>query len=391
MSQTKFLAIMDETEIMLADAAEALLADRHHKERLRLSYERRNAYDATLWQDMAAQGWLGITLPETLGGVELQSRHAAVIARKLGRHVVPEPFVASGVMLASLAARLHDQNVDAWHSVAERLQGGESMLALAWQEDYAALNVVPSQVTATPVSDGVAINGNKLGVVAADVASHLLVTASKNGLPQLYLIAANVPGVTLRRFAGADGSSICNIELKDVQASAAQCLAGGEALVAALNYAVNEALILTSAQLLGVAEQALELTLEYMRTRVQFGKAIGSFQSLQHLAVDVRVQQSLAQAALNAALQAYERDPQNADTAAAIARAKARTSQAALQAGRFGVQAHGAIGFAAEADIGLYLKSALRLSAYLGNASQHRHALIELGAGLTKNVGELSV
>lgn len=388
--QSKFLAIMDETEIMLADAAEALLADRHYKERLRLSYERRNAYDASLWLDMAAQGWLGITLPEALGGVELQTRHAAVIARKLGRHVVPEPFVASGVMLASLAARLHEQNVEAWQTVAQRLQGGESILALAWQEDLAALNVQPEQVTAEPVADGVIINGSKLGVVAADVASHLLITASNHGVPQLVLIAANAPGVTLRRFAGADGSSICNVELKNVQATSAQCLASGEALLAALRYAVNEALILTSAKLLGAAEQALEMTLEYMRTRVQFGKAIGSFQSLQHLAVDVRVQQSLAQAALIAALQAFEAEPEGAATAAAIARAKARTSQAALQAGRFGVQAHGAIGFAAEADIGLYLKSALRLSAYLGNASQHHHALIELGAGL-KNVGELSV
>ena len=120
-------------------------------------------------------------------------------------------------------------------------------------------------------------------------------------------------------------------------------------------------------------ESALDLTLEYLRTRVQFGKAIGSFQALQHRAVDLYIQKELSRAALNAAAAALD-DPACTPErrAAAASSVKARASQAALAIGNEALQMHGAMGFTDEYDLGLYVNRALVLSAWLGNAAAHR-------------------
>lgn len=372
---------MDETEVMLADAAEVMLKDRHDKERLRQVYQGRNAYSRALWREMAEQGWLAISLSEELGGSGLLSRHAAVIAKALGQHTVPEPFVSSAAMVACLANHLQVQNAAAWQPIIESLLSGDTWVAPAWQEFANTVGVAPTLQAQPDAAGTVRLQGVKQAVIAADMADHLLVTAFDGAQVQLWSVPSNAPGVALETALGSDGSSVARVSFSQVDVAPAQCLGRGDAVLQALLQAHELALVLTSAQLQGVAEQALSLTVEYMRTRQQFGKAIGSFQSLQHLAVDARVQQALGQAALNAALRDLDGQTSTTTVRSTVARAKARTAYAAQMAGRFGVQAHGAIGFAAEADIGLYLKSALRLSAYLGNSShQRQHVAQELFA-----------
>lgn len=368
---------MDETEVMLADAVEVMLKDRHNKERLRQVYQGRNAYSRVLWREMAEQGWLAITLSEALGGSGLLTRHAAVIAKSLGQHVVPEPFASSAAMVACLVNRLHAHNPEAWQSIAVSLLSGETWSVPAWQESMSSLEVQPTLQAQTTAVGTIRLQGVKHAVIAADMADQWLVSAVEGQEVQLWCVPARTPGVLVEASLGSDGSSVSRVLFSDVELTQAQCLGRGEDVLLALLQAREEALVLTSAQLQGAAEQALSMTVEYMCTRQQFGKAIGSFQSLQHLAVDVRVQQALAQAALNAALRDMDTAASSSTLRSSVARAKARTGQAAQMAGRFGVQAHGAIGFAAEADIGLYLKTALRLSAYLGNSSYHRQHIAQ--------------
>lgn len=374
---------MDETEVMLTDAVSASLQTLHDKQRLRQIYQDHHAYDSGLWQHMALQGWLGTVLDERIGGLGLQTRHAALIARQLGREVVPEPFVHNGTMLARLANRLHEHNPEAWQVLIERLLEGQAWSALAWQESLQSLDAAPAcRLIRQPDGSGT-LEGVKHAVMGADLAEGLLVSAHDGQEASLWWVPAGQPGMALDTRLGSDGSTVSTLSLGRTPVEARHCLGTGAAVVQALEAARDEALVLTSAQLLGVAEQSLALTLEYMRTRRQFGRAIGSFQSLQHLAVDVQVQNTLAAASLRQALQQLQtvQDARpghsrlNSNAAQAIARAKARTSRAALSAARFAIQAHGAIGFAAEADIGLYLKAALRLSASLGNATFHRQAL----------------
>ena len=158
-----------------------------------------------------------------------------------------------------------------------------------------------------------------------------------------------------------------------VATSADSRVASAATARAALQLAVDHATLAASAELLGLMECALEMTLDYLRTRVQFGKPIGSYQALQHRAVDLYIQKELTRATLGAAVAAVE-DPACAAErrTAAASSAKARASQAALAICKEALQMHGAIGYTDEYDLGLYLNRALVLSAWLGNASAHR-------------------
>ena len=135
---------------------------------------------------------------------------------------------------------------------------------------------------------------------------------------------------------------------------------------------------MASAELTGILDRALEMTLDYLRTRVQFGRTIGSFQTLQHRSVDLYIQQQLAACALDDAVQAIDTQPGEPTTEAAVSRAKARCSDAASLITRQAIQMHGAIGFTEDSDVGLYVKRALTLAAWLGNSAYHRRRFARL-------------
>jgi alkylation response protein AidB-like acyl-CoA dehydrogenase len=185
-------------------------------------------------------------------------------------------------------------------------------------------------------------------------------------------VHANAAGVSRELEAIADGRHFGTVTLDDALVSRERVLASGDAAQAALSRALDRAAAVASAELYGVMSRALEMSVDYMKTRVQFGKPIGSFQALQHRAVDLYIQQQLASAVLEQGLRDLDRDPEPAARAAIASRSKARCSDAGLRIAREAIQIHGAIGFTDEYDAGLYLKRALVLAAWLGNATYHR-------------------
>jgi len=201
----------------------------------------------------------------------------------------------------------------------------------------------------------------------------------------LVWVPADAAGLSLHSRPLADGSQAAEVELANVRVPAQNLLAEGPAAVAALTRGYDETLVLTSAELLALVRSMLAMTLEYLRSRVQFGKPIGSFQALQHRAADLLIQQELTASVLAQALALLD-DPKTSATArsAMASRVKARASDAGLQVAREAVQLHGAIGVTDEYDLGLYLQRALVLSAWLGNGTQQRRRY----AALTRNLTE---
>lgn len=372
----------DETEVMLEDAARVFLANEYSLDRLRSIYHGEAALSRDLWKQFAEQGWLTLRVPEQMGGSGLQTRHGGAIARKLGEHAVAEPYVACAIMPSVIASLLNESSVNAQarNRVIDALTTGDSVFAVAWQEDPHSLSTCTSATTVTRSEDVYILTGTKSLVVAAHWADDLLVTATMNNTPSIWIVPADAPGVQVDDRVTSDGSSVSTVTFDNVRLGQQDLISQGDDVQAVLDKAIQEAVLLTSTQLTGLAHQALNLTVEYLKTRVQFGKPIGSFQSMQHHAVDVRIELALAGSAYLRALSQFEAHVSGSELEIAISAAKARASDAALKAGKFGVQAHGAIGFAAEADIGIFLKSALRLAAYLGNASFHRQCVGELVA-----------
>ena len=333
-------------------------------------------FDRGLWKEMAQMGWAGLLVPERFGGSGLGLAEMAEVARGLARMLVPEPLVPCAVLAARTL--MHCDNESLGAELLPQIASGELLAATAWQERVGDLgNRTPA--TAAELANGqVILNGAKRFVAGAAGADGFIVSARGAAGTVLVWVPASAAGLEVRLKPQADGRFAGELALRAVKLPEKHVLAPAEVARSALERAVDEATAMASAELVGVVSRALEMTLDYLRTRVQFGRPIGSFQALQHRAVDLYVQEQLAIAALGDAVTALDERPGEAATAATVSRAKARCSDAASLITRQAIQMHGAIGFTEDADVGLYVKRALALSAWLGNSAYHRRRFAAL-------------
>jgi alkylation response protein AidB-like acyl-CoA dehydrogenase len=327
-------------------------------------------YDRAMWSEMAALGWLGIVIPEQYGGIGLRLSDAAIVAEGLSRALSPEPFAAAAVLAAEALAGCDNEKLK--REVLPAIVSGDCIPALAWQESAGAIDSSHIAASATPFEGGFRLSGVKRYVMGAAGADIYIVAARKEAALLLACVDDNAAGVTLGLEPLADGRHFGSLRLDDVVVPRERVAALGDVASSALSRAIDRAIAIASAELYGVMSRALEMSVDYMKTRVQFGRPIGSFQALQHRAVDLYIQQQLASAVLEHSLRELDAEPTATQRAIVASRVKARCSDAAVRVTREAIQIHGAIGFTDDYDAGLYLKRALVLAAWLGNATQHR-------------------
>jgi alkylation response protein AidB-like acyl-CoA dehydrogenase len=306
---------------------------------VRAAAENDEGYDTALWKAMVDQGWMGVELPEDEGGLGLGTVEAAVLFEQVGRHVAPAPFVESMLALGALA-RAGDRT---W---VERLVSGDAIGCVAWRPDAP----VPY---ATVADVAVVLDADEQTVVAVDLTTGPAVQrepAMDLTRPLGWLRLEGRDSVSL---GGADAAG----ELLDRGAAAhAACLLGG-------------------------ASRVLELTTEYAKERVQFGKPIGSFQAVKHRCADMLVDvEGMRSVAYWAAWCLGAADPE-ASMAASVA--KVWCSDAARRVLASGLQVHGGIGFTWEHDLHLFLKRSQLDQLTFGDAAYHRE---RLGRALRKSL-----
>lgn len=333
-------------------------------------------YDRATWKKMADLGWLGVLVPESHGGLGLGLTEMAIVAKGLARALAPEPIAGAAVLAASVLVSA--QNEALKRAELPRLVSGEMLPALAWQEAPGALDPAVASCAATPFEGGFRVSGAKRFIAGSAQADAFIVSARAGSELVLLWVPRAAAGARLDLDTLADGRAFGTLELKDVLVPGTYLAARGRAAAAALELAFDRANAIVAAELAGVMERALEMSLDYIKTRVQFGKPIGSFQALQHRAVDLHIHQEVAGAVLEEALAALDRDPEPAARAAVASRVKARCADAALKVTREAIQLHGAIGFTDDYDAGLYLKRAMTLAAWLGSATWHRRRYLRL-------------
>jgi alkylation response protein AidB-like acyl-CoA dehydrogenase len=311
-------------------------------------------FDRAVLRTMGEMGWLGLAVPEDAGGAGLGLAELCALAEALGRGCVPEPFVATAALALPLLAEVKQPDLAAALS-------GEQLVLAAWQEKPNTLEAG----SITTQAEGNQLTGQKRFVPCAAGADAFLVSARLGVKVGLFLVQA--ADAQVKTDGTMDGGGFGTLEL-----SATPAVPLLDDAAAPLTRAIDRAALATAAELLGVAEAAFAMTLDYLKTRTQFGRAIGSFQALQHRAADLRIQLALTRASIDAAVAAIEGGAQGARRAAAVSQAKARASDAGLLVTRQAIQLHGGIGYTDEHDIGLYLKRAMVLSALYGNAALHR-------------------
>lgn len=335
-------------------------------------------FGRSLWRAMGAQGWLSILVPEEEGGLGLGMAAAAAVAERLGVACAPEPYVMAGLLTPFLISR--SSNRARKQGLMPAVLSGELLVSLAWQPAGGSLEPEKVEISARAQSGEIVLSGQCRFVVPA-LADAYLVLAKGNDGPMLVLVEAAKVASGRVLEPGPDGVASARLSLSEMKISADAVLLSGDAALAALRQALDLAVIAQCAELCGLMQRSLEMTLEYLKTRHQFGAAIGSFQALQHRSVDLFIQQELARHATEAAVQKAEHGATGKALSLAASSAKARAGEAAMLIGTQAVQLHGAIGFTDEYDLGLYVNRTVRLAATLGNAAWHRSRFGDLSEG----------
>jgi alkylation response protein AidB-like acyl-CoA dehydrogenase len=368
-------------ERMVRDAASSYCARDPELRRMRALRGMTPSHDPQAWKELAAMGWLGSRLPESVGGMALTHAQSALLLEQFGRSLAPEPLTAVAVLAAG--ALLGGDNAALKERWLPRLTAGQWLPALAWQERAGAQAVQPLATRATPRDGGWVLDGGKCVVAAGESANAFIVSAQGAGGLGLYLVQRDAPGLSVTTRTRVDGGTWSELALRDVAVGQGDLVASPAVAAATLERVLDEARFALSAELLGLMARALEVSVDYIKVREQFGKKIGSFQALQHRAVDLFVLVELSRGVLRQSAQRLDEagiDP--VARALAASQAKARCSDAALKVAKGCIQLHGGIGYTDECNIGLFLKRAMVLSAWLGDAGTQRRRYGELAGDL---------
>jgi alkylation response protein AidB-like acyl-CoA dehydrogenase len=377
------LVVSEEQELLRSTARE-FVAGRSSLKRIRALRDGADpdGFSRALWREMAELGWAGIVLPEEHGGLGLGYMDLMPVMEELGRGLMPEPMLSS-VLLGANAILLGG-------SAAQRTEhlpavaGGERLLALAFQEPHSRYDLTLVETRAEPVGGGFALRGEKIQVLDGHVADRLVVSARTAGGPRdaagvtLFVVAPGTPGVTVERQSRLDGRNAALVRLDGARVDAGAVLGevGGGAVP--LARVVDRATAALGAEMLGSMTAAFEMTIDYLKTRVQFGVPIGSFQALKHRAARMYVELELARSAVMHAQRVIDEQRDDAAIARAVSVAKARCSDAFMLIGNEAVQMHGGIGMTDEHDIGFYLKRARAAQLTFGDAAWHRDRVATL-------------
>jgi acyl-CoA dehydrogenase len=368
--------ILTEEQTMLAEAADGFLNEHAPIAHLRKLRDSRDpdGVSRDLWRAFGEMGFAGVIVPEAHGGSGLGAVEAGVIAESLGRTLTPSPFMGSGVLGARVL--IDGGSVEQQADWLPRVAAGEAILALALDE---GAKHAPSRIatTAERAGNGFRLNGAKGFVLDGHVADALIVAARTEAGLTLFLVDPAISGVEVERTMMVDAHNAARVTLTDVVVDADAVIgqvAQGEAL---LDGALNLGRACAASSLVGAGDQAFKITLEYLRTRKQFGRLIGEFQALQHRAAHLFTELEIARAAVLGALQAIDAGREDAGLAASIAKAKAgRVAELAVQEA---VQMHGGVGMTDEFDVGLYMKRVRVLNELLGDTGFHAERMARSG------------
>jgi len=371
---------LDEEQVMLKTAARDFLENECPKKLVRDMMEDEIGYSPELWKKMADLGWLGLTFPEEYGGVGSSFLDLAVLLEECGRALVPGPIMPTVVLAGHpiLAAGTDEQK----QQFLPQIANGEMILTLAFMEPSGSLEASDVTVTATPSGNNFIINGTKLFVPDAHIADYLLcVTRTKESQDKeegitLFLVDAKTDGIQIEVLKTMAGQKLCEVVFNNVAVPKKNILGELDRGWPIMKRVLVEAQVAESAWMTGGARWAMETSIEYAKTRIAFGRPIGSFQAIQHKLADMAVEvEGSTSIVYYAAWTIMENDP---DMTIAASMAKSWCGESYKHATFDGVQIHGGIGFTWDHDMHLYLKWAKAAEVTFGDSDYHREKVAQL-------------
>ena len=364
-----------EERAALRESVHRLLSNVSDERAVRAVMETPAGYDNSVWQQLADMGVVGLIVDEAYGGSGVGPMELEAVMEEVGAALLCSPLLASGVLTAALLQALADE--DANNRWLPRIAGGECIGTVVLTGDSGCWTRSGVAVTAEAQGDVWRLCGHGSFVLHGQNADMLLVLANVGDDLAVFAIAGDAQGVSVNALPTFDHTMrMARIEF---DSASAQRLESAKAVSDAVDEALNMALVALAGEQAGGAQRCLEFTVEYAKTRIQFGRAIGSFQAIKHMAADLLLEtESAISAARNAAAKVAEGsdDQQEAVSLAAFACADAFVTTTATS-----IQMHGGIAFTWEHPAHLYLRRARSGAHLFGNSNFHRERYLHaLGA-----------
>lgn len=362
-----------EQQSMLRDTVQKFLA-KHYDLQARARIVASDAgWSRKIWQEFAELGLFAAAFPPDLGGFAESMRDFTVIMEELGKRLVVEPVAESILLCGSLIAAAAD--AEQREALLAPLIAGENLYAFAHREAGSSGAADHVAVSALAEGDGFLVSGQKIAVVGAPWADMLIVSARTAGgvrEPEglrLILIDPKAGGVTLTNFQTVDGRRAADIRFDNVRVGADQFLGTAGTAHPVIVEALDKAIIAQCAEAIGIAAELNAQTIEFAKTRKQFGQPLGRFQVLQHRMVDMYIAQKEAAALVDAAT--YGFGAGDSDRSRIASAAKVKVAEVSRFVGEEAVQIHGGMGMTDELDIGHYFKRLLAIEIEHGGTQYH--------------------
>jgi alkylation response protein AidB-like acyl-CoA dehydrogenase len=359
-----------ETQELLRNAAREFLENECPETHVREMEEDPRGYSTELWKKMADQGWQGLLIPEQYGGAGLDFIDFCVLLEEFGRALVPGPFMSTvlGGACPLLVAGSDAQK----QQYLPRIASGDAIFTLALTEPSARFDEQGVQAQATVSGSTIMFNGTKLFVPDANVADYLVVAGRSPQGVTLGIVPTNQPGVRVRQLLTIARDKQCEVVLENATGELLGAAGQGWPVIQQVQqyYAVGEC-----AYMVGLAQMDFEITVDYAKERVQFGRPIGSFQAIQHKCADMVTDVDGSRFIMYKA--AWSLNSNQDDRQMAVNMAKAWTSEATRRVVAHGQQIHGGIGFTKDYKIQLFYRRQKRAELAFGDGDHHRELVAQ--------------
>jgi pimeloyl-CoA dehydrogenase small subunit len=373
---------LSEEQTLLRNSVERLFADQYTFEARKRYSQEPGGFGHSLWRQYAELGLLGLPFSEEDGGLGGGPVETMIVMQSIGRALALEPYLGT-VVLGGGLLRLGGSEV-LRRELIPQIAAGDLILSFAHSERQARYDLADIAATARRDGSGYVIDGAKSLVLHGDSANSFIVSArvgggqrEQNGIG-LFLVDAAAPGVTTRGYDTVDGQRAAEVTLAGVKVGADAVIGEPGAAFPLIERIADAGMAALAAEAVGAMAAMHETTVEYLKTRKQFGTTIGSFQALQHRAADMLVALEQARSmALLATMMADEKDVR--ERRAAISAAKVQIGRSGRLVGQQAIQLHGGIGMTMEAKVGHYFKRVTTIDTMFGDADYHLGLLAASG------------
>ena len=365
-------SVLTEQQSDLRDAIADLLAKRSPEAQVRRLMSEDTGHDPGLWAELAAMGLLGLIIPTEFGGAGAGATDLAVVAEQMGRVLMCGPYLSSAVLTPYLLLASGDTAECA--EVLPRIAAGELIATVAFAETGSARPPAHPATTATADGDGWRLTGEKTFVLDASTAERFYVTAQHSSGTEIFAVERSTPGLSITPLTTVDQTR--KLGQLTLSTTAARLIGRAGSGQSALETALDNAAVALIAEQAGGAMHAMQMATDYARVRHQFGRAIGSFQAIKHMCVDMLLEAQSAYSAARHVAAAF--DAGEPDRVADLALAQAYCSDAFVFVAATSIQAHGGIGFTWEHPAHLYLRRARTDAQIFGDPAWHRERYVRL-------------